>query len=111
MSCWCWEKWLGLNLLVKLLLLVLALDSILLRLVLVMALVSRIVILVIVEATCVVWIALVVVWPLISSRVVSGLLVSLFGRVGLLIGVSTLVLSGSALIVAMIVILLELSRL
>ena len=73
-----------------------------------MALVSRIVILVIVEATCVVWIALVVVWPLISSRVVSGLLVSLFGRVGLLIVEATLVLSGSALIV---VILLELSRL
>ena len=64
-----------------------------------------------VVATCVVWIALVVVWPLISTRKVSGLLVSLFGRVGLLIGVVTLVLSGSALIVAIILILLELSRL
>ena len=98
--------------LVKLLLLELALDSILLRLVLVMALVSRIAVEVVnVVATCVVWIALVVVWPLISSWVVSGLLVSLFGRVGLLIGVGTLVLSGSALIVAIILILLELSRL
>ena len=77
-----------------------------------MALVSRIVVeVVILVATCVVWIALVVVLPLISTRVVSGLLVSLFRRVGLLIGVVTLVLSGSALIVAMIVILLELSRL
>ena len=74
-----------------------------------MALVSRIVVeVVILVATCVVWIALVVVWPMISSRVVSGLLVSLFGRVGLLIVEATLVLSGSALIV---VILLELSRL
>ena len=70
-----------------------------------MALVSRIVVVVIVE------IALVVVWPLISTRKVSGLLVSLFGRVGLLSGVVTLVLSGSALIVAIILILLELSRL
>ena len=78
----------------------------------VMPLVSRIVVVGIVEvATCVVWIAFVVVWPLISSRVVYGLLVSLFGRVGLLIGVVTLVLSGSALIVAIILILLELSRL
>lgn len=77
-----------------------------------MALVSRIVAeVVILVATCVVWIALVVVLPLISTRVVSGLLVSLIGRVGLLIGEVTLVLSGSALIVAMIVILLELSRL
>ena len=74
-----------------------------------MALVSRIVVeVVILVATCVVWIALVVVLPLISTRVVSGLLVSLFGRVGLLIVEATLVLSGSALIV---VILLELSRL
>jgi len=77
-----------------------------------MALVSRIVVVGIVEvATCVVWIALVVVLPLISTRVVSGLLVSLIRRVGSLIGEVTLVLSGSALIVAMIVILLELSRL
>ena len=74
-----------------------------------MALVSRIVVeVVILVATCVVWIALVVVLPLISTWVVSGLLVSLFGRVGLLIGVVTLVLSGSALIVAIILILLEL---
>jgi hypothetical protein len=77
-----------------------------------MALVSLIVVVGIVEvATYVVLVALVVVLPLISSSEVSGLLVSLFRRVGLLIGEVTLVLSGSAWIVAKIVILLELSRL
>jgi hypothetical protein len=77
-----------------------------------MALVSLIVVVGIIEvATYVVLVALVVVLPLISSSEVSGLLVSLFRRVGLLIGEVTLVLSGSAWIVAKIVILLELSRL
>ncbi len=63
-------------------------------------------------ATCVVLLVLIVVGPLISYSVVSILLlVTLSGRVGLLAGIATVLLSGSVLIVAIIVILLGICRL